>query len=44
MKIITTALAGLAALAVAGPAAADFPERNIENIYPWAPGATMAAS
>jgi tripartite-type tricarboxylate transporter receptor subunit TctC len=27
-----------------GPAFADFPERNIENIYPWNPGATMAAS
>ncbi|MBD3624506.1 MAG: tripartite tricarboxylate transporter substrate binding protein [Rhodobacteraceae bacterium] len=27
-----------------GPALADFPERNIENIYPWNPGATMAAS
>lgn len=33
---------GLALLA--GPAFAEFPERNIENIYPWAPGATMAAS
>lgn len=29
---------------LAGPALAEFPERNIENIYPWAPGATMAAS
>lgn len=29
---------------VAGPAEAEFPERNIELIYPWAPGATMAAS
>ena len=28
----------------ASPALADFPERNIENIYPWNPGATMAAS
>ncbi len=25
-------------------ASAEFPERNIENIYPWGPGATMAAS
>lgn len=33
---------GLAVLA--GPALAEFPERNIESIYPWAPGATMAAS
>lgn len=23
---------------------AEFPERNIENIYPWGPGATMSAS
>lgn len=29
---------------VAAPALADYPERNIENIYPWNPGATMAAS
>lgn len=39
-------LAGMAlslSLAIA-PAFAEFPERNIENIYPWAPGATMAAS
>lgn len=33
-----------ACLLVAGTASAEFPERNIENIYPWAPGATMAAS
>lgn len=36
-----------AALGVAlltSPAFAEFPERNIESIYPWAPGATMAAS
>lgn len=39
---ITAAALGLAVLA--GPALAEFPERNIENIYPWAPGATMAAS
>ncbi|HCQ65860.1 MAG TPA: hypothetical protein DIU07_12230 [Rhodobacteraceae bacterium] len=38
-----TALA-LGTAVLAGPAFADFPERNIENIYPWAPGATMAAS
>jgi tripartite-type tricarboxylate transporter receptor subunit TctC len=31
-------------LAFAGTAQAEFPERNIENIYPWPPGATMAAS
>ncbi|WP_299653959.1 tripartite tricarboxylate transporter substrate-binding protein [uncultured Jannaschia sp.] len=37
------ALAVGAAIAT-GPALAEFPERNIEAIYPWAPGATMAAS
>lgn len=36
--------AGLMAMLVAGPAMAEFPERNIENIYPWNPGAAMAAS
>lgn len=36
---ITTAI-----LMAAGTAKAEFPERNIENIYPWGPGATMAAS
>ena len=40
----TLAAAALGALVLAGPARAEFPERNIENIYPWAPGATMAAS
>lgn len=29
---------------MAGSARAEFPERNIENIYPWGPGATMSAS
>ncbi|PRX04660.1 tripartite tricarboxylate transporter substrate binding protein [Martelella mediterranea] len=33
-----------AAMMLAGTAQAEFPERNIENIYPWGPGATMAAS
>jgi len=33
-----------AGLLLAIPASAEFPERNIENIYPWAPGATMAVS
>lgn len=36
--------AAVGAAVLAGPAAAEFPERNIESIYPWAPGATMAAS
>ena len=40
----TLAAAALGARVLAGPARAEFPERNIENIYPWAPGATMAAS
>lgn len=38
------AAVALSAAALAGPAMAEFPERNIESIYPWAPGATMAAS
>ncbi|MDF0599378.1 tripartite tricarboxylate transporter substrate-binding protein [Psychromarinibacter sp. C21-152] len=33
-----------AAMLLANSAQAEFPERNIENIYPWGPGATMAAS
>ena len=33
-----------AALLLAGNARAEFPDRNIENIYPWGPGATMSAS
>lgn len=33
-----------ACLLIATQAQAEFPERNIEDIYPWAPGATMAAS
>lgn len=36
--------AALGIAVAAGPAFAEFPERNIENIYPWNPGATMAAS
>lgn len=44
-KITTPAIAAsIGAIALAGSALAEFPERNIENIYPWAPGATMAAS
>lgn len=40
-EIIAAAL-GLAL--TAGAAFAEYPERNIENVYPWNPGATMAAS
>ena len=32
------------ALLLTGTARAEFPDRNIENIYPWGPGATMSAS
>jgi tripartite-type tricarboxylate transporter receptor subunit TctC len=42
MRKILTLVA--ASLLFAGSARAEFPERNIENIYPWGPGATMAAS
>jgi tripartite-type tricarboxylate transporter receptor subunit TctC len=38
------AAVALSATVLASPALAEFPERNIENIHPWAPGATMAAS
>ncbi len=31
-------------VALSGPALAQFSERTVEDIYPWAPGATMAAS
>lgn len=46
MKLTKGLLAAVAAAGVllANSAFAAFPERNIENIYPWAPGATMAAS
>lgn len=45
MRLSLTSLAlASACFALAGTAHADFPQRNIENIYPWAPGATMAAS
>lgn len=44
MKLHSKIEAALVALTLAGPALADFPERNIQNIYPWNPGAAMAAS
>lgn len=34
---------GLAAM-LAGNAAAEFPERNIEVVFPWPPGVTLASS
>lgn len=45
MKLSLNLIGAAIGLALAtGPALAEFPERNIENIYPWNPGATMAAS
>jgi tripartite-type tricarboxylate transporter receptor subunit TctC len=44
MNIHSKMTAAVLAVALAGPALADFPERNIQNIYPWNPGAAMAAS
>ena len=44
MKLSLTSWMLAASLLTAGAAQAEFPERNIEDIYPWAPGATMAAS
>lgn len=43
-RLKTFTAATLSAAVLAGSALAEFPTRNIENIYPWAPGATMAAS
>ena len=41
MKLLNSLSGGALAFAVAAaPALADYPERNIENIYPWNPGAT----
>lgn len=42
LKTIAAAVLGTALLT--GPAFSEFPERNIQGIYPWAPGATMAVS
>jgi tripartite-type tricarboxylate transporter receptor subunit TctC len=44
MKRMKTVMLAAVSLLLAGSAQAEFPERNIENIYPWGPGATMAAS
>lgn len=44
MKLHSKVGAAIVALTLAGPALADYPERNIQNIYPWNPGAAMAAS
>ncbi len=41
-SLLALTAAGL--LAAGATLADDFPDRTIENIYPWAPGATMAAS
>ncbi|TGD41439.1 tripartite tricarboxylate transporter substrate binding protein [Pseudotabrizicola sediminis] len=45
MKMLNKVAAAAFGLAMlGGPAIAEFPERNIQIMYPWAPGATMAAS
>ncbi|WP_298852833.1 tripartite tricarboxylate transporter substrate binding protein [uncultured Ruegeria sp.] len=45
MKLsINLVAAALGVALIAGPVLAEYPERNIENIYPWNPGVTMAAS
>ncbi len=45
MKHLIKITCAASAIFLGGSAIAqDFPTRNIENIYPWAPGATMAAS
>lgn len=48
MNILKQARIGIAALAMtavgSGSAFAEFPERNIENIFPWGPGGAMAVS
>ena len=38
------ALASIAATALASPVRAEFPERPVENIFPWAPGGPLAVS
>ncbi|MEF2074624.1 Bug family tripartite tricarboxylate transporter substrate binding protein [Consotaella aegiceratis] len=42
--VLKSAVLAAVCLAFAGTAHAEFPERNIEDVYPWAPGATMAVS
>lgn len=37
-------IAGAALMTMALPAAAEFPERNIQNIFPWGPGSSMAVT
>ncbi|WP_114284016.1 Bug family tripartite tricarboxylate transporter substrate binding protein [Candidatus Halocynthiibacter alkanivorans] len=46
MTLFRSITKGLAVLAVSVTAsgATEFPDRNIENIYPWGPGTTMAIS
>jgi len=41
---LKTALSGLAFAALATAAQAEFPERDIEVIFPWPPGVTMTSS
>ncbi len=40
----TAAIAGATLAAMALPSAAEYPERNIQNIFPWGPGSAMAVT
>lgn len=40
----TITAAGLLAMTLALPASAEYPERNIQNIFPWGPGSAMAVT
>lgn len=42
-RITTTLMVGLMAIPLIAQAE-EFPDRTVENIFPWAPGAAMAAS
>ncbi len=44
IKNLKTALSGLALALAASAAQAEFPERDIEVIFPWPPGVTMTSS
>ena len=45
IKTIKTGLTAIAALAItSGTAVAEYPERNIELMFPWGPGAAMSVS
>ncbi|SNY92373.1 Tripartite-type tricarboxylate transporter, receptor component TctC [Cohaesibacter sp. ES.047] len=42
--IRTAVIAGATAAALCSPASAEYPDRNIQNIFPWGPGSAMAVS